>query len=90
MTEFLLGSACAILAVVAVGLVRLLRGPGEADRMMAVQLLGTGSTAVMLIFGAVTRQPAVIDVALIVALLSAFAGLAFVRGISPNSGGGDE
>ena len=42
MAEFLLGAAAFILAMVALGLVRVLRGPADADRMMAAQLLGTG------------------------------------------------
>ena len=41
MAEFLLGAAGFVLAMVALGLVRVLRGPGDADRMMAAQLLGT-------------------------------------------------
>ena len=79
MAEFLTGAACFILLVVAVGLVRLLRGPGDADRLMAVQLLGTGSIALVLLTGVVRASPALIDVALTLALLAAFAGVALVR-----------
>ena len=79
MAEFLTGAACFILLVVAVGLVRLLRGPGDADRLMAVQLLGTGSIALVLRTGVATASPALIDVALTLALLAAFAGVALVR-----------
>ena len=42
MTDFLLAAAGFILFTVAVGLVRILGGPSNADRMMAAQLLGTG------------------------------------------------
>jgi multisubunit Na+/H+ antiporter MnhF subunit len=52
MPEFLLGAATFILAMVALGLVRVLRGPGDADRMMAAQLLGTGGIAAVLLLGA--------------------------------------
>ena len=38
-----------VLAMVALGLVRILRGPGDADRIMAAQLLGTGGIAVLLL-----------------------------------------
>jgi multicomponent Na+:H+ antiporter subunit F len=79
MAEFLTGAACFILLVVAVGLVRLLRGPGDADRLMAVQLLGTGSIALVLLIGVATDVPAMVDVALTLALLAAFAGVALVR-----------
>ena len=41
MTEFLTAALGLILAMLALGLVRILRGPGDADRMMAAQLIGT-------------------------------------------------
>ena len=78
MIEFLLTAACFILVMVALGLWRVLRGPAAADRMMAAQLLGTGGIAALLLCGAAAGQPLLIDVALILALLAAFAGLAFV------------
>jgi multicomponent Na+:H+ antiporter subunit F len=83
MTEFLLGAAVFVLAMVALGLARILRGPGNADRMMAAQLLGTGGIAALLLLGAATGEGAVIDVALTLALLAAFASIAFVKAGSP-------
>jgi multicomponent Na+:H+ antiporter subunit F len=80
MAEFLFGGALAVLLTVALGLVRILRGPGDADRMMAAQLLGTGGIAVLLLLGAAVGDPAVVDVALTLALLAAFASIAFVKG----------
>ena len=79
MAEFLLGAAGFVLAMVALGLVRILRGPGDADRMMAAQLLGTGGIAALLLLGAATGDGAVVDVALTLALLAAFASIAFVK-----------
>lgn len=79
MTEFLLSMAAFVLAMVALGLVRVARGPGYADRMMAAQLLGSGSIGVLLLFAAATGDPAVVDVALTLALLAAFASIAFVQ-----------
>jgi multicomponent Na+:H+ antiporter subunit F len=83
MSEFLLGAAAFILAMVALGLVRILRGPGNADRVMAAQLLGTGGIAVVLLLGAATGEGAAIDVALTLALLAAFASFAFVKAQAP-------
>ena len=83
MAEFLLGSACFILAMVALGLLRILRGPDDVDRMMASQLLGTGGIAIVLLLGFATSQSTLINVALTLALLAAFAGLAFVKAGSP-------
>jgi multicomponent Na+:H+ antiporter subunit F len=79
MTEFLLAAAGFILLMVALGLVRILRGPSDADRMMAVQLFGTGGIAALLLLGAATGSVAVTDVALTLALLATFACIAFVK-----------
>jgi multicomponent Na+:H+ antiporter subunit F len=79
MTDFLLGASAFILAMVALGLVRLLRGPGDADRIMSAQLLGTGGIAAVLLLGTATGERATLDVALTLALLAAFAAFAFVK-----------
>jgi len=79
MAEFLLAASGFVLLMVALGLARILRGPGDADRMMAAQLLGTGGIATLLLLGAATGEDAVVDVALTLALLAAFASIAFVK-----------
>jgi multicomponent Na+:H+ antiporter subunit F len=85
--ELLLAVAGTVLASVALGLVRILRGPGEVDRMMAAQLLGSGGVAILLLLGAAEAMPAAVDVALTLALLAAFAGIAFARS-RPGAAGG--
>jgi multicomponent Na+:H+ antiporter subunit F len=79
LTDFLLATAGVILLTVAVGLVRILSGPGDADRMMAAQLIGTGGIASLLLIAAATGGHGVEDVALGLALLAAFASAAFVN-----------
>lgn len=79
MTEFLLAAAAFVVLMVAMGLWRVLRGPGAADRMMATQLLGTGGIAAVLLIGTATGEGAAIDIALTLALLAAFASFAFVK-----------
>ena len=79
MADFLQWMAAFVVLMVALGLVRVARGPGRAERMMAAQLLGTGAIGALLLFGAATGEPAVVDVALTLALLSAFAAIAFVK-----------
>lgn len=79
MAEFLLAAATFLVLTVAVGLIRVLRGPGDAERMMAAQLLGTGGVAALLLLGVASAQSASLDVALTLALLAAFAGFAFVK-----------
>jgi multicomponent Na+:H+ antiporter subunit F len=86
MSEFLIASAAFVLAMVALGLVRILRGPGNADRMMAMQLLGTGGIAALLLLAAGTAVSAAVDAALTLALLAAFAAVAFVNSAA---GGGE-
>ena len=79
MTEFFTGALGFILVMLALGLVRVLRGPNDADRMMAAQVIGTGGIAALLLLGAVTDLPAAVDVALTIALLAAFASIAMVK-----------
>ena len=81
MPGFLLAAAVFVLATVAVGLLRLLYGPGTADRLMAVQLLGTGGITVLLLLGVAMRMAAAVNVALTLALLAAFASAAFVKAV---------
>jgi multicomponent Na+:H+ antiporter subunit F len=84
MAEFLLWAAGLVLATVALGLARILRGPGDADRIMAAQLLGTGGVAALLLSGAATGAPGVEDVALTLALLAAFVSIAFAKAFPPS------
>jgi multicomponent Na+:H+ antiporter subunit F len=79
MNGFLLVAAGMILLSVAIGLVRVLRGPAAVDRMMAAQLFGTGGIAGLLLFAEVAAIRAVVDVALVLAVVSAFVGIAFAR-----------
>ena len=78
MGNFFLGAAAIIVATTAIGLFRVLSGPTKADRLMASQLLGSGGVAALLL--AETRGArGAVDVALVLALLAAFSGIAFVK-----------
>jgi len=79
MLYFFLAAGGFVLVMVALGLVRILRGPGNADRIMAAQLFGTGGIAALLLLAAATGKPAAVDVSLTLALLTAFASVAFVK-----------
>jgi multicomponent Na+:H+ antiporter subunit F len=83
MNDFLLAAAGFLVATVALGLARIVRGPADADRMMSAQLLGTGGVAVLLLVGSASGVAAAVDVALTLALLAAFASVAFVRSATP-------
>lgn len=81
MHSFLFGAAGFVLAAIAVGLLRVLGGRQAADCMMAAQLMGTGGVAVLLLLAVATEAPPIVDVALMLALLAAFASVAFVGGL---------
>jgi multicomponent Na+:H+ antiporter subunit F len=91
MAEFLLGAAAFVVGMVALGLLRILRGPSDADRMMAAQLLGTGGVAALLVVGVVGGEDAVVNVALTIALLAAFASVTFYKAaVDAHSGREDD
>jgi multicomponent Na+:H+ antiporter subunit F len=89
MADFLLAAAFFVVAMVALGLLRILYGPTEVDRMMAAQLLGSGGIAALLLAGA-ARVPAVVDVALTLALLAAFVSIALVTSAPSSDRAGSE
>lgn len=80
MSLFLLCAAAGVLASVALALVRVLLRPGAADRLMAVQLFGTGGIAAMLLLAQATGMPGALDAALVLAMVAGFVSIAFVRG----------
>ena len=90
--EFLVAIAGFVMITVVVGLARILWGLGDADRVMAAQLLGTGGIASLLLVSVARELPAAVDVALTLAMLAAFASIAFVKGVTvaqdEDSGGG--
>ena len=79
MISFYFAAALFILLTLAGGLVRVFRGPGSSDRVMAAQLAGSGGVAILLLLAAAMGQPAIIDVALMLAILAVFASIGFVN-----------
>lgn len=79
MSTILLSMAVFLLLLLLGGMYRVLRGPSDADRMMAAQLYGTTAVAILLLLSFALEAPALIDVALVMALLAAIATIAFVR-----------
>lgn len=61
------------------GLIRVLRGPTPADRMLAAQLFGTTGVAVLLLLAEGMERPGLRDVALVFALLASVNTAVFVR-----------
>lgn len=93
MVEFLFVTAALLLLLTGLGLARMLWGPAPADRMMAAQLLGTGGGAIALLIATASGMTAIVDIALILALLAAFAAAALCLGepgTRQNGGGPDQ
>jgi multicomponent Na+:H+ antiporter subunit F len=79
MTDFLFVAAIFVLAMGALGLLRILRGPGDADRILSAQLLGSDGVAVLLLLAEAMKMTPILDVALMLALLATFVSVAFLR-----------
>jgi multicomponent Na+:H+ antiporter subunit F len=86
MNTLLMAGALFLLLTVAAGLLRILRGPSDADRMLAAQLFGTSGVAILLLLAEATDMPGLADTALVFALLAAIAVVAFVRHVPPLRG----
>lgn len=78
MDSFLFAVAAFVLGLLITGLICVLKAPTLADRMMSAQLLGTSGIAALLLIATAVGEPAIVDVALALALLAAFASIAFV------------
>ena len=76
--------AAAMLVVLLLGLLRVYRGPTEADRMLAASLMTSAAVGAMLLFGRALGAPAAQDVALVIVLLAALSAVAFAR-VDPRS-----
>lgn len=79
MNEAYFAIGVAILLSVAAGLALIRRGATPGDRLLAVQLVGTGGVAVLLVLASATGQEALVDVALVYALLASGLLIAFVK-----------
>jgi len=84
MATFYFALALFLLLNLFAGMWRVLRGPTAADRMLAAQLFGTTAVAVLLLLAQVFGNAALIDVALVFALLAAVTAVAFVQRTQPN------
>jgi multicomponent Na+:H+ antiporter subunit F len=77
MPEVLSLSALGLMLSLLLGLLRVLLGPSTGDRMLATQLIGTAGVGMLLSLSQLLDQPALIDVALLLALLAVVAAAAF-------------
>ncbi len=75
------GIAAVLLLLLLLGLLRIWRGPAPADRMQASQLFVTTGVALLLVLAESQAEPALRDVALVLALLAVLSTVAFVTRI---------
>ena len=74
------GLALAILHLaLLLAFVRIVRGPSLPDRVVALDLSGTLVVGIIAVYGLLTAQPAVLDVAIALALVSFLGSVAFAR-----------
>jgi multicomponent Na+:H+ antiporter subunit F len=86
MSEFALAVAAFLLLTLVAGMIRVVRGPTAADRMLAAQLFGTTGVAVLLLLAQAGKNEALVNVALVLALLAAVVGVTFInRGVTGRS-----
>ncbi len=86
MSDFALAVAAFLLLTLVAGMIRVVRGPTAADRMLAAQLFGTTGVAVLLLLAQAGKKEALVNVALVLALLAAVVGVTFInRGVSVRS-----
>jgi multicomponent Na+:H+ antiporter subunit F len=77
MSELLYVAGLGLMLSLLLGLLRIMRGPGPGDRMLAAQLIGTTGVGILLLLSLLLEQRALVDVALVLALLAAVAAAAF-------------
>lgn len=68
-----------LLLTLLTSLVRVVLGPTRADRLLSLQVMSTAGTAMLLLMAYYGQQPALIDAALIIALLAAVINAALVQ-----------
>jgi multicomponent Na+:H+ antiporter subunit F len=64
MNALLAGAAAFLLLNIFSGMIRLVRGPTAADRMLAIQLFGTSGIAMLVLLSALYQEPTLINIAL--------------------------
>ena len=81
---FLLIATLLLLLTLFTGLIRALRGPSIEDRMLSIQLLGTGGVGLIALMSVLLDLSVLIDVAIVLALLAAVSAAALTRRVDEN------
>lgn len=79
MTTYFNVLASCLVIVLMVGLIRAIKGPKTADRMLSAQLFGTIGVSLFIILAVVTGQPALFNAALVLAVLTPVTLITFIK-----------
>jgi multicomponent Na+:H+ antiporter subunit F len=79
MNDFDLAIALFLLGNLIVALLAAARGPTSADRMLMALLFGSTGSGILALLAEAMSAPALVDVALVLALLAAIGGVAFAK-----------
>jgi multicomponent Na+:H+ antiporter subunit F len=79
MNEWYFSYAILILLTAIAGLYRVFKGPTRADRMLATQICGTSTSAILLLLAWSTERFFLCDIALVFAMLASVVTIAFVQ-----------
>lgn len=86
MTDLLVYIVMPVLAIaLALSVLRLVRGPGLPDRILALDLIGMLGIGVAMVYAVLTGQTALLDFAMVLALLAFLSTLAFAAYIERRS-----
>ena len=81
-------AALALIATMALALVRALLGPTVYDRILAVNTFGTKTVLIIAVFGFLTGRPAFMDIAMVYALINFIGTIAVLRFMEAGGFGG--
>lgn len=76
---YLLFIVVLLIVILLTGLWRVLKGPTSADRMLASQLFGTAGVAILLTLAVAHEHKALLNTALVLAVLAPLSLIAFVK-----------
>ncbi len=79
MELFLLVAAVLLVLSLLVGLVTILQRASVTDRLLAAQLIGTVGMGILLLLSVLLKQPALVDAALILAMLAVLVTAVFTH-----------
>ncbi len=75
----LAAASLAVLAALALGVIRALRGPTVFDRVLAANAIGTGAIMLLALIGFLTGRPEFLDIGILYALLNIIGTLAVLK-----------